>query len=121
MALPWTFSSMSMSLLYWEAQNRTQYYRCGLTSAEERAKITSLGLLAMLLLMQPRGLLAALAARARCWVMFTWCLPGLHVVFCQAAFQQGGLQHLLVPGASPLRGQDLAFPLVGLYEVSVGP
>ena len=32
--LRWTLSSMSMSLLYWGAQNWTQHSSCGLTSAE---------------------------------------------------------------------------------------
>ena len=33
---------MSMSLLFWEAQNWVQYSICGFTSAKERGKITSL-------------------------------------------------------------------------------
>ncbi|KAK4831009.1 hypothetical protein QYF61_014610 [Mycteria americana] len=37
-------SSMSMSLLYWGAQNRTHYSRCGLTTAEQRGRIISLDL-----------------------------------------------------------------------------
>ena len=40
------------------------------TNAEQRGRITSIGLLAMLLLMQPRMLLAASAARAHCWLVF---------------------------------------------------
>lgn len=32
--LPWTSSSLSMSLLYWGDQNRMQYSRCGLISTE---------------------------------------------------------------------------------------
>ena len=38
-ALQWTFSSMPMSLLYWGAQDWTQYSRCGLTSAEQKGRI----------------------------------------------------------------------------------
>jgi len=43
--------------------------RCGLTSVEKRGRIPSYGLLATLLLMQPRILLAFFAARAHCWLM----------------------------------------------------
>ena len=39
--------------------------------AEQRGKATSLHLLAMLCLAQPRMLLAAFAARARCWLTFS--------------------------------------------------
>jgi len=56
MALSWPCPNMSMSLLYWGAQSWTQYSRC-LTSAEWRGRITSLDLLAALLLMQPRMLM----------------------------------------------------------------
>jgi len=42
---------------HWGAQNRTQYSRYGLTSAEWRGRIASLHLQAMFLLMQPRKLL----------------------------------------------------------------
>ena len=68
-ALCWTLSSTSMSSLCRGAQNWTQYSRGGLTSAEWRGRLTSLDLLATLLLMQPRQLLAAFAARAHCWLM----------------------------------------------------
>jgi len=47
----------------------TQGSRCGLTRGEQRRRITSLNLLAMLMLMQPRIPLAALATRAHCWLM----------------------------------------------------
>ena len=40
-----------------------------LTGAEQRGRITSLELLAVLLLMQPRRLVAFLATRARCWLV----------------------------------------------------
>jgi len=35
------------------------------------------------------------------------------VLFCYAAFQLGGLQHVLVPGVVPPQGQDLAFHITG--------
>lgn len=43
-----------------------QYFRCGLMSAEQRGIITSLGLLAMLLLTQPRLLLLCLCCQDAC-------------------------------------------------------
>lgn len=47
-ALHWTLSSSSMSVLFWEAQNRAQ---CELVSAEQRGRITSLNLLPTFCLM----------------------------------------------------------------------
>ncbi|KAK4827750.1 hypothetical protein QYF61_021221 [Mycteria americana] len=69
-ALCRTLSSMSMSPLYWGAQNRTQCSRCGLTSAEQRGRITSLDLLAILLLMQPRIPSAFFKGRVHCLLIF---------------------------------------------------
>lgn len=48
----------AMSFLSWRAQNWTQHSHCGFTSAEQMGIISSLALLAMLFLMQPRMLLA---------------------------------------------------------------
>ena len=59
-----------MSLLYWEVQNWTQYSSCGLTSAEQRGKISSIDLLPVLCLMQLRIPFAAFAARSYSWLMF---------------------------------------------------
>lgn len=39
-----------MSFLYWEGQNWTQHFRCGLTKVEERGKINSLNMLNTLFL-----------------------------------------------------------------------
>lgn len=55
--------------LYWGAQNWIQYSRWGLIRAEKRGRITSLELLATLLLMHPRMPLAFLVTRAHYWVM----------------------------------------------------
>lgn len=55
--LSWFQEDTSISPLCWRAQNWTQYSRCGLTSAEERGRITSLSLL-ITLWMQPGRLLA---------------------------------------------------------------
>lgn len=50
----WMFFSLSMCLLYLGAQNWTHYFRCGLTSANWRVRITSLNMIATLHLIQPR-------------------------------------------------------------------
>lgn len=68
-ALHWTCSVSSLSLLSWGAQNWTQHSRCGLTRSEWRGRITSLELLATLFLMNPRTPLAFLATRKYCWLM----------------------------------------------------
>jgi len=67
----WTLSSMSMSLLCWGAQNWTQRSRCNLTSAEQKGRLTSLLLMAMFPLVQPRycWLFCFLATRAHCLLM----------------------------------------------------
>lgn len=72
--LCWNLSSIPMSVLYWRAQNWTQYFRYGFTNPHERGRITSLYLLAVLVLMQPRILLSFFAARAHCWLMFNLIL-----------------------------------------------
>ena len=53
-ALLWNCSENSMSFLCWGPQNWMQYSRWGLTRAEQRDRITALGLLVTLLSMQPR-------------------------------------------------------------------
>jgi len=55
-----------MSFLCWGLQSWTQDSRWGLTRVEQRGRITSLNLLAMLLLMQPRIWLAFWAASTQC-------------------------------------------------------
>jgi len=57
-----------MSLLHWGAQNWTPHSRCGLTSAEQRGRISSLNLLATILLMQLR-IPFRLIRRAHCCLM----------------------------------------------------
>lgn len=51
------------------AQNWVQYSRRHLTSAEERQVIMSLDLLAKVLLLNPRMLLASFATKAHCWLL----------------------------------------------------
>ncbi|NXA57058.1 GOGB1 protein, partial [Nothocercus julius] len=68
-ALRWTLSSSSTSLLYWVAQHWTQFSSGGLSRAEHRGRIPSLDLLQTLFLMCPRTPLAFLATRAPCCLM----------------------------------------------------
>ena len=42
-------------------------------------------------------------------------------LFCQATFQPGSPQHVLVPGVVPPQGQDVAFPFGDLHEVPASP
>ena len=95
MHLAWT--SISMSLLYWWAQNWTQHSRCvsPVPSRGERPPLSN------------------------CWQHSSYCSPGDHwlsllqeyvahgqfvvhldpqVIFCKAAFQTVGTQHILVHG-----------------------
>jgi len=90
-ALLWTHSNRSMSLLYWGLHIWMQYSKSGLTSAEQRDKITSFALLAVLLLLPPR---IQLAFGAHCWHMsrlpstsipgpfWKGCAPSLHPPVC---------------------------------------
>lgn len=61
-----THSSVSIPILHWGAQNRTQYSRCGLKSAEQSGRITPLDLLVTLFLMQPS------AAITCCWLVINF-------------------------------------------------
>jgi len=58
-----------VSLLYWGLYIWTQYFRWGLTSVEQKSRITSLDLLTATLLMQSRIQLAFWAAKAYYWLM----------------------------------------------------
>lgn len=46
---------------------------------------------------------------------------GNAALFCQAAFQSVGLQHILVDGDVPAQVQDFALAFPELHEVPVGP
>ena len=113
---------MYMSISYWEASNWAQYATCGLSSAEQRGRVTSLDLLVIFCLMQPRILLALLWGKG---TLLPPVQPGVHqdpqVFFCQAAFQPGGPQHILVHGFVPPQVQDCALLFVELDEVPVSP
>ncbi|KAK4832039.1 hypothetical protein QYF61_020554 [Mycteria americana] len=57
-----------------------------------------------------------------CWLMFNSVSTRIpQVLFCQAAFQLAGPQHILVPGVVPSQVQDFALFLVELHEIPVGP
>ena len=88
-ALHWALSSSSLSFLNWGAENWTEYSGCGLTSAEQRGRIISLDLLAMLFLMHPRTLLAFLATRAHCWLMADLLSTGHWDPSPQSSFPEG--------------------------------
>jgi len=108
---------MSMSLLYWGAQSWTQHSRCALTSAEGRGRIRSCSLLATLILMQPRVVLAFFEARARCWLVFNFV--------SRKSFSAKLLSSWLPSAHTGAWGysqaQGFALTLVELHEVPVDP
>ena len=59
-------------LLVLGAADLTQYSTWGVTTAEQRGTITSLSLLATPLTMEPRTPFALQAARAHCWLTFSF-------------------------------------------------
>ena len=71
-ALLWVWTRASMSFFVVRGQNWTQYSWCGLTRAEHRGTMTSLYLLATLLLIQVTETLALLTTWAYCWLTFSW-------------------------------------------------
>lgn len=78
-----------------------QYSRSGLMTTEQRERITSLELLAVLLLIQPRMQLATLAVRADvfcCWLMLWLPDPQDH----QSPFQRAVPQRREMPLCSGL-------------------
>jgi len=110
--------SMSMSLLYWRAHNWTQHSRCCLTSAEQRARITSIDRLAVLVLLQPRIRFTYFATRAHCWLVLN--LVSLRTpkgLFCKVAFQPASSQcvpHML--GVVRAQLQDSALPVLSFMR-----
>lgn len=96
-ALCWTLSSSSIFHLDWAAQSWGHYSRCSFTSAEQRARLTSLSVLTTLLIGYywpplPQG---TLLARIQLAVQ-----QDLQVLPCEAA-----CQHVLVRGV--IRGTGL--------------
>lgn len=69
-------------LLVLKACGNAQGCRCALSSVEQMERLTSLSLLATLVIKQPGMLFVFSAARAQCCVVSSWCAQGP-----QAAFQ----------------------------------
>ena len=89
-----------------------QYSRCGLTSTKERGIITSLHLLAMFLLIQPRMLLPFFSAGAsRCWPMVRLLSARTPGLSSRAASQPVSPQPVSLQGALPSQVQGFAFVL----------
>lgn len=85
-----------MSFLHWWAQNCTQHFRCSLTTAKQRGRVTSSDLLTMLMQCHP----------ARCWPSLLWQYSA-------------GLWPAWVPGTQDLSLQSCfpaRKPLSGLYR-----
>lgn len=82
-----------------------------------RGRITFLGLVVVLFVMQSRILLAFLAPRTHFWLMFN-LLPTR--TLCKAAFQRVRSQSFLVYGVLPPQVQDLTSSCTELVEVPVG-
>ncbi|KAK4823457.1 hypothetical protein QYF61_002293 [Mycteria americana] len=101
------------------AQNWTQHSKCGLTSAEQKGRITSLHLLATTLLMRDHllqpNLLAFFSTKMHCWLMCNLVSTRTP----RGAFQPVSPHCVLVPGVIPPQGQHFAFPLVELRDSSV--
>ena len=85
-------------------------------SGAQEGRITSLDLLATLLLMQPRIRLAFWDARAHCWLIHQYA----QVLLCRAALCPFIPQSLLILGIAPPHVQDLMLGLVELHEVLMG-
>ena len=75
-----------MSFLCWRLQSWMQDSRWGLTRAEQRNRITSLVLLAMLLLMQLRIQLAFWAVNVYCQVTLSFSSTGMSKYFFSGLF-----------------------------------
>jgi len=94
-----------------------QDYRWGFTRAEWKGRITSLYLLAILLLMQPSVQLAF-------WTESTCCqlLSSFSSTNTPKSFLEGLLSiPSLIPGVAPAQMQDLALGFVESHEVHMGP
>lgn len=108
---------MSRSFFYWGAQNQTQYSRYGFISAEQKGRITSLNLLATLLLIQPMLPRPFFSAKAHCWLMFDFSLVPPKSLSAELLPRK----FVLLQGAIPSQEQALALTFVDLHEVPVSP
>lgn len=103
MALCWSVSSGSTSLLQWGVQSWTRHSRCSLTSAEQRQRTMSLHLLAVVFLMHS----------GRPWCLHC-CPPEPPWHFLKGHIP--GSQPVLEPEVIPPLGQDLVLPFVEYYQ-----
>lgn len=83
-ALCWTHSHMSMSLLYWGAQIRAQHPRYGILSMGWKEKLISLNLLAMFFI------------TGGCWLSLLQRYTAGDFWRCRAHFQPVDPKHVLV-------------------------
>lgn len=117
--LLWTHSNSFMPLC-WGLLSCMQKFRWGKTRAEKRDRITPIGLLATLLLIQPWIQLTFWAASAHCWVVLRFSststlkfLTGLDLFIPQPE---------LIPGVATAQVQeDLELNLVEPHEIPIGP
>ena len=100
-ALLWTHSNSSMSLLCWGLSIWTKALQVKSHSAE--GQIPSLTLLATLLWMQPRIWLVFWAVRAQCWLMSSCHPPVPPVLFSRVTLCPYISRLVLVVGAAPHR------------------
>lgn len=118
--LPWTRSKRFITFLFCGLHSWTQHSRWDLTRAEQRGKIPSLTLLAILLCVQPRIHLAFLSASARCQLVSTF-LP-TNIPKCSGLLSaHSSVQPVFVLGVVSTDMQDLAFGFVELHEVHIVP
>ena len=118
-----TCFSRSTTPLPWEAQPWSRHSRCGLSSAERRGRITSPHRPAMLVLMQPRGLLA-FAMRVHRWLLLSCLSSGTQRSFsaellsgrpATSRIAPGGLDHGL---ASPRGLLSTSSSILPILEMS---
>ena len=117
--LSWTPSSISTSFSHWGAQNWAQWSRCGLTSAEQRVRILSLDLLAILCPMQPMLSLTFFAAWAHCWLMFNLVSTRTPTLFLPSCFSVGWPPACISTWIVSPEVQDFELPLDELHEVKL--
>lgn len=107
---------MSMSHLYWGAQDRTQHSSCVLSSAEWKEKDLYSTLPASLV--QPRAPLAFFATRALCWLTFDLVStrsPGS--LYAKVLSSRVTPSTFLVHRVVLSQVQDFVLPVVELCEV----
>ena len=83
----WPFEGLTPVCLC-QAQNWIQESRCGLTSAEQRGRITSVDLLVTVILTQSRCCWTSLLPRYIASSCSLWCPPGPQVPFLQSCFPE---------------------------------